>query len=176
VLIFALSYYALNISYTLWFKHIPIYDCFCIAAGFVLRVFAGGAAYGGGISDWLFLTVVAMSLFMAFGKRRGELVRTDGFSTRMALERYNELFLNGIIFTCAGLSIAFYSLWSLDRGDNMIYTVPLIIFLVCNYLLLIYHKDSHGDPTSMIFASKTLIVTCGLYALLTVGLLYLGAV
>jgi 4-hydroxybenzoate polyprenyltransferase len=175
VFVFVAAYLCINILYTLWLKHRPIYDCFCIAAGFVLRVFAGGAAYGGGLSDWLFLTVVAMSLFMAFGKRRGELVKTDGSSTRVVLERYNVLFLNGIMFTSAGLAIVFYSLWTLSRGANMIYTVPLIIFIVCNYLLLVCDSDSHGDPTSVIFASKTLLGACGVYALLTVGLLYFGS-
>ena len=174
VCMFIGAYLLINILYTLWLKHMPIYDCFCIAAGFVLRVFAGGAAYGGGLSDWLFLTVVAMSLFMAFGKRRGELAKIDGSSTRMVLEHYNMLFLNGIMFTSAGLAIVFYSLWTLSRDAYMIYTVPIIVFIICNYLLLVCDSDSHGDPTSVIFASKTLLAACGVYALLTIGLLYIG--
>jgi len=174
VCVFAAAYVLVNVLYSIWLKHMPIYDCFCIAAGFVIRVFAGAASYGGAFSEWLFLTTVAMSLFMAFGKRRGELIKTDGASTRAVLERYNVGFLNGIVFTCAGLSIMFYSLWALTRGAYMIYTVPLIIFIVCNYLLLITDRDSHGDPTSVIFASKTLIVACLVYAILTVGLLYFG--
>jgi len=116
VCVFIAAYLVINILYTLWLKHMPVYDCFCIAAGFVLRVFAGGAAYGGGLSDWLFLTVVAMSLFMAFGKRRGELTKTDGLSTRIVLERYNIVFLDGIMFSSAGLSVVFYSLLYLVMG------------------------------------------------------------
>jgi len=168
------AYLLINILYTLWLKHIPIFDCFCIASGFVLRVFTGGVAYGGGLSDWLFLTIIAMSLFMAFGKRRGELVKTDGSSSRVVLEQYNVLFLNGIIFTCAGLSMLFYSLWTLDRGSYMIYTVPLIIFIVCKYLLHICDNESHGDPTTVLFEDKILIIACGVYAILTIILLYKG--
>ena len=66
-------YAVINISYTLKLKHISIIDCFCIAAGFVLRVYAGGVATVTDVSDWLFLTVVVMSLFMGFGKRQGEM-------------------------------------------------------------------------------------------------------
>jgi len=176
VCVFVAAYLAVNILYTIWLKHRPIFDCFCIATGFVLRVFAGGASYGGEFSEWLFLTTVAMSLFMAFGKRRGELTKTSDSSSRTVLERYNLTFLNGIMFASAGLSIVFYSLWSMSRGANMIYTVPLIIFIVCRYLLLVCDSDSHGDPTSVIFASKSLIVACVVYAVLTVSLLYMGTV
>jgi len=176
VSLFITAYVVVNILYTLKLKNIPIFDCFCIAAGFVLRVFAGGSAHGGGLSDWMFLTVVAMSLFMAFGKRRGELEKMGGGnSTRVVLSLYNTEFLDGIMFANAGLSIVFYSLWSMERGKDMIYTVPFIIFIVCKYLLLVFKSDSHGDPTSVIFASKTLIGACALYALLTIGLLYIGS-
>jgi len=175
-LLFIAAYLAINLFYSFWLKHIPIFDCFCIAAGFVLRVFTGGASYGGGVSDWLFLTVVTMSLFMAFGKRRGELIKTDGTSTRVVLEHYNLLFLNGLMFACAGLSIVFYSLWAMSRGSYMIYTVPLIIFIVCKFLLLVCDTDSHGDPTTVIFSNKTLLISCVIYAAVTVGLLYMGTV
>ena len=170
--VLAAVYLILNIAYTLRLKHKPIFDCFCIAAGFVLRVFTGGAASGEPVSDWLFLTIVAMSLFMAFGKRRGELIKIDDGATREVLQGYEMSFLNGMVYTCAGLSVVFYALWAIHRGSNMIYTVPLIIFLISKYLLLIHSSDSHGDPTTVIFEDKTLLVTCALYGLLTIALLY----
>jgi 4-hydroxybenzoate polyprenyltransferase len=167
------AYLITNVAYTLALKHKPIFDCFCIAAGFVLRVFTGGVKIKNGVSDWLFLTVVAMSLFMAFGKRRGELIKMSGNSTRLVLERYDLPFLSGVTFVCAGLSIVFYSLWAMNRGCNMIYTVPLIIFIVCKYLLLV-HGNSHGDPTTVILGNRTLIAACAGYAFLAIGLLYAG--
>jgi len=170
----AAAYIALNLAYTLWLKHKSILDCFCIAAGFVLRIYAGGAASGDPISGWLFLTIVAMSLFMAFGKRRGEMLRLGSNETRKVLQRYDIDFLKGMTFVCAGLSIVFYSLWAMHRGSNMIYTVPLIVFMVSKYLLLIHSNDSHGDPTMVILENKSLLVACGLYGVLTIVLLYFG--
>ena len=172
VVVLIAAYILLNLMYSLWLKRKPVFDCFCIAAGFVLRVYTGGAASGEYISDWLFLTVIAMSLFMAFGKRRGELIKLGDTATREVLQQYDLKFLDGMMFVCAGLSIVFYSLWTMYRGSNMIYTVPLIIFLVSKYLLLIYNNDSHGDPTAVIFEDKTLLACCGLYGLLTIALLY----
>ncbi|MCL2070746.1 MAG: decaprenyl-phosphate phosphoribosyltransferase [Oscillospiraceae bacterium] len=172
-LIFSVIYLALNVAYTLSLKHMPIIDCFCIAAGFSLRIYIGGAASGVAVSDWLFLTVVAASLFMAFGKRRGEMIMSENADeTRKSLTQYNLDFLKGVVFICAALAIVFYSLWTLERGNNMVYTVPLIIFIVSKYLLLIHEVNSHGDPTTVIFGDKTFLLSCGLYAVLTVLLLY----
>lgn len=172
VMMLVTAYLALNILYSAWLKHVPVFDCFSIAAGFVLRVYAGGAASGETVSDWLFLTIAAMSLFMAFGKRRGEFSRVRSAESRDVLRRYDIVFLQGMVWICAGLSIVFYSLWALNREHNMVYTVPLIIFLVSRYLLRLSDPDSHGDPTTVLFKDKVLLAAGGVYGLLTVFLLY----
>ena len=112
---------------------------------------------------------------MAFGKRRGEIImcgESQEETKREVLSRYDLTFLKGAVFVCAGLAICFYSLWSINRGNNMVYTVPLMIFIVLKYLLLIHNQDSHGDPTTVIFGDKTFLLSCGLYASLTLFLLY----
>ena len=166
------AFFALNIAYSLWLKRQPLWDCFCIAAGFVLRVYAGGAASGEPISDWLFLTIVAMSLFMAFGKRRGEALMVGDAASREVLRQYDLRFINGVMFVYAGLAVVFYAMWAMNRSRGMIYTVPLVIFIVSRYLLLIHGLDSHGDPSTVLFEDKTLLAAGGLYGLLTVALLY----
>jgi 4-hydroxybenzoate polyprenyltransferase len=32
------------VAYSLWLKRVPVVDLFCVAGGFVLRVFAGAVA------------------------------------------------------------------------------------------------------------------------------------
>lgn len=169
-----IGYIVLNLLYTLWLKHIPIFDCFCIATGFVLRVYAGGGASGESVSDWLFLTVVTMSLFMAFGKRRGELIYVGASDGRDVLRWYDMGFVKGMVFVYAGLSVVFYALWAMNRGSNMIFTVPIIIFIVSEYLLIVHSQDSHGDPTTIIFEDKSLLSACGIYVVVTILLLYWG--
>ena len=165
-------YLIVNALYTTSLKHKPVIDCFCIAAGFVLRVYAGGAASGEPVSDWLFLTVVAMSLFMAFGKRQGEMLEDS--SAREVLQWYDIGFLKGMVFIFAGLAAVFYSLWAMERGCNMIYTVPIIIFIMSKYLLVIQGGKSQGDPTTVMFENKSLLAACFIYGLITVALLYFG--
>ncbi len=167
-----LCYVIINLLYSKWLKHQVVLDCFCIAAGFVLRVLVGGTIVENGVSGWMFLTVVSMSLFMAFGKRKGELHIYKGKDTRTVLEVYEATFLNGSVFMCAGLTIVFYSLWSIAQGTKLIYMVPLVMFVVMRYLLLVFCGREEADPTSMILSDKVLLVSCGLCGILMVVLLY----
>lgn len=167
-----MAYVVINILYSKWLKTKVVIDCFCIAAGFVLRVMVGGTIVTAGISDWMFLTVVSLSLFMAFGKRRGELHSYGVGGTRDVLGIYEMNFLNGIVFMCAGLTMAFYSLWSISQESNLVYTVPIVLFIVIRYLLLVFSGHSEADPTTLILSDKTLVVSCGLCALIMLALLY----
>ena len=173
ILYFTAFYVFLNLAYSFQLKHYPVIDCFCVAAGFVLRVFIGGAAIGLYISEWMFLTIAAGSLFMAFGKRRGELLQVGGTdAARKVLNGYNLEFLNGIIFACAAVSMIFYALWAMTSVPLMVYTVPLLIFIVCKYLLNIHGENSYGDPVTVIFGDKLLIGAIAVFGLLSVVFLY----
>lgn len=167
-----LTYVVINILYSKWLKSKVVIDCFCIAAGFVLRVMVGGTIVSAGVSDWMFLTVVSLSLFMAFGKRRGELQNYGAGGTRDVLGIYEMNFLNGVVFMCAGLTMAFYSLWSISQESNLVYTVPIVLFIVIRYLLLVFSGRSEADPTTLILSDKTLLISCGLCALIMLALLY----
>lgn len=167
-----LAYVIINILYSKWLKTKVVIDCFCIAAGFVLRVMVGGTIAQDGVSDWMFLTVVSMSLFMAFGKRRGELSSYGAGETRNVLEIYEMNFLNGIVFMCAGLTMVFYSLWSISHESNLVYTVPIVLFIVIRYLLLVFSGCSEADPTTLILSDKTLLISCGFCVLIMLVLLY----
>ena len=166
------SYVFVNILYSTWLKRMPIVDCFCIAAGFVLRVLTGGTAVESGVSDWMFLTVIAFSLFMALGKRRGEMVWHIERDTRTVLESYEQTFLNGSTFMCAGLTVVFYSLWCLSQGAHLVYTVPIILFIVLRYLLLLFKGKEEGDPTGLILGDRTLLIACGLCSVIMLVILY----
>ena len=170
------SYIVINLLYSKWLKSAAIIDCFCIAAGFVLRVMAGGTIVDEGVSGWMFLTVISLSLFMAFGKRRGELrIYSDG-ETRDVLGTYDMGFLNGSIFMCAGLTLVFYSLWSITQKTSLVYTVPFVMFIVIRYLLLVFKGRLDGDPTNLLLSDKILLITCALYALTMIGILYLPGI
>ena len=64
------AYFAMNILYSLWWKKVAILDVFVIAAGFVLRIYAGSFVINVHMDVWFLLTVISASLFLAVGKRR----------------------------------------------------------------------------------------------------------
>ena len=171
-LLFAVMYVILNVAYSFILKHVAVIDCFCIAAGFVLRVYIGGAAIGEvvAVSEWLFLTITAVSLFLAFGKRRGEMIHSK--ETRKVLGAYHMDFLNGAVFSCAGVSIVFYALWAMTSVELMIYTVPLVIFIIFKYLLNVHNGESYGDPVTVIFGDKILIGAIAVFGVMSILFLY----
>ena len=167
-----LLYIMINVLYTKWLKNKVVIDCFCIAAGFVIRVMVGGTIVSSGISDWMFLTVVSLSLFMAFGKRRGELSNYKEGETREVLEVYEANFLNGSIFLCAGLTMAFYSLWSISQKSDLVYTVPIVLFIIMRYLLQVFKGHAEADPTDLLLSDKILLLAGGFCIFIVIALLY----
>ena len=167
-----LGYGIINVLYSKWLKTKALVDCFCIASGFLLRVMVGGTIVSAGVSEWMFLTVLALSLFMAFGKRRGEIQNYAGGETRDVLELYERNFLDGIIFMCAGLSMVFYSLWSISQESNFVYTVPIVLFIVIRYLYLVFTGRAEADPTTLILSDKMLLALCGICASIMIVMLY----
>jgi len=171
-MLIVLAYIVINILYSKWLKHTELVDCFCIASGFVLRVMAGGTIVSEGVSNWLFLTVVSMSLFMAFGKRKGEIESRHGNETRNVLKHYDKTFLNGIVFMCAGLTMVFYSLWTISHETKLVYTVPIVLFIVIRYLMLVFRGKSEGDPTNVILSDRLLLIAAGICAVVIIIILY----
>lgn len=148
-------YLLMNVAYSNGLKNIPLLDVTIIALGFVLRLYYGGFLVSVKISDPLLLTVVSASFFLGFGKRRNELQK--GTSTRKVLKAYNLQFLDKIMYVFIGLTLTFYSLWTMSRGNNLVYTVPLAMIIVADYCLIIESDSSDGDPAEVLKHSKTLM-------------------
>ena len=174
VALYTASYFLLNLAYSFFLKHQPVIDCFAIAAGFILRIYAGASASASPVSEWLFLTIIAVSLFFAFGKRRGEMMQiSDTNKTRSVLSSYSLSFMNGIVFMCAGLSVVFYAIWALANFRQMIYSVPLVIFIICKYLMIINDEKASGDPVTTVLGDKELLAAVLVFGVLSMILLYL---
>ena len=168
-----MGYIAVNMLYTLCLKNFPVADVGCIAAGFVLRVYAGAAACGVMVSEWLFLTVVAASCFMGFGKRYGEMALGDPERWRKSVQGYDPGFLRGAIFLSAGLAVGFYSLWSiLNSRNHLVFSVPVLLFLLYRYLLDIFKQVGDGDPVRIFYGDRVLTVGLGVYGAMMFMLLY----
>lgn len=162
-------YLAVNLGYSLGLKHIPLADVFLLSSGFLLRLLYGGAVTGVPISGWLFLTVLALSLYFSLGKRRNECRQPNCAAARKVLARYPLSFLNSAMNLCLMLALVFYSLWSMDSAA--LYTVPLVLLIVLKYSLDLENGRS-GDPVEILLEDKALQALCLLYVLTMFGVLY----
>ena len=99
VLVVMSIYLLLNALYTQWLKHLVILDVMTVSVGFVLRVEAGGFAIGVEISTWILLCTFLLALFLAFSKRRHELIllAQDASEQRKVLTQYSPAFLDQMI-------------------------------------------------------------------------------
>ena len=111
----------LNLLYSFGLKNVPVADIAILVSGFLLRVLYGSSITGIEISKWLYLTVIAMSFYLGLGKRRNELEKHGGESTRKVLEAYNKNFLDKNMYMCLSLAIVFYSLWCTDPNTISLY-------------------------------------------------------
>ena len=161
-----LSYFIINLLYSMGLKNIAIIDIALLASGFVLRVYYGAAVTNIEVSNWLFLTVLTGSLFLGLGKRKKELLISD--NVRKVLKEYNESFLDKFQYVALSLMLIFYSLWTIEQGNNyLVYTVPLLIIIFMKYSLII-EKTDEGDPTTVLYQDKPLLALCTIYGILMI--------
>ena len=171
-------YFALNLGYSFGLKNIPIVDISILVAGFLIRILYGALVTGITISNWLYLTVIALSFYFALGKRRNELKQVGG-ETRKVLKAYPLNFLDKNMGMCLTLANVFYALWSMDEktrafyeNDYLIFTVPIVLLITLKYSLDV-EGDSDGDPVEVLLRDKVLLGLCVLYLAAMFAILYL---
>lgn len=161
-----LAYLILSSAYSFKLKNIPVADIFCVSAGFLLRLHAGGLAYGVPISDWLFLTVFLLSLFLSLGKRIAEkqLLGEKCACHRPVLEAYPLDFLYGAMYMTGATVLVTYAMYVVIH-PGLVYTIPLCFFGLLWYIYQIM-KGSNGDPTDALLQDKVLLTISLLWAII----------
>jgi decaprenyl-phosphate phosphoribosyltransferase len=161
-----LVYIIIQLCYTFKLKEIAILDIFCISAGFVLRIEAGGRAFSIEISSWLFLSVFLLALFLSTGKRLGEMqfLGDRAGEHRKSLTSYPPGFLEGVMYMTGGSVIVTYTMFVLSR-HMLVYTVPLCCFGLLRYIFRV--KTGHGgDPTEALTKDGILFAVSALWAVM----------
>lgn len=173
-LLVTICYLLLSLSYSFYLERMVIIDVFTIAIGFVLRIEAGGVASEVEISSWLLLTTFLLSLLLAFGKRRYELVMTskNGNQFREVLNAYNENFLNTALAIFATAAIVTYSLYVVEIESKLfLITIPFACYGVLRYMYLV-KTDTSGDPTESLYRDKALFLCVLIWLLISAAMIY----
>lgn len=199
-LIITLIFLSLHVSYSAFLKHIEIIDILTLAGGYILRVFAGEVVTGYHISAWLLLTTIALSLFLAIGKRRSEMTLLGKESlekvsiTRKTLSHYTEKLLDVYLSIFATASFIFYSLFTflenpqgrqftinsipadilgtyLQKKWLMITIIP-VVYGIMRYLQRIYEKHEGESPERVLFSDRALLTSVIIWGILVVFVIY----
>lgn len=195
-----LVYLILQFSYSAFLKHIAIIDILALAAGYILRVYAGEFVSSYHISVWLLLTTISLSLFLAIGKRRSELTLVSKYpatqinAIRKTLSHYSERLLDVYAAMFATSTFISYSLFTflensrtftitndlflpeflpsyLNRKWLMLTIIPVVYGLM-RYLQDIYEKHEGESPERVLISDKPLLINLVVWVLLVIVVIY----
>lgn len=191
-----LSYFLLQISYSLALKKIVLIDILAIAGGFIIRVYAGALAINVHMNVWFLLCVISLALFLAAGKRRTELAileqkatrhrKTLTFYTPALLDTYLAMFASSAWMSYAlftffvppppiGQRVTFLANLPLTfAGINkwLMVTIPVVIFGIMRYLKIVHEGTLAESPERVLLGDKTLLATVVVWLILVVFILY----
>ena len=156
-------YIIMNIAYCLKLKQMAIVDVFIIAVGFVLRIFVGGFATGVVLSQWIVLMTFLLALFLAFAKRRDDVViyEDTGVLARKNVNRYNLPFMNQVIGVVSSITMVCYIMYTVDpgvmerMGSRYVYITSVFVLAgIIRYLQLTIVDVKSGSPTKVLMKDR----------------------
>jgi 4-hydroxybenzoate polyprenyltransferase len=177
----AVAYFLLQVAYTVRLKHVVILDVGCIAAGFVLRAVAGGQVIAVTISSWLLICAMLLSLFLALGKRRHELLLLEDGATahRRILGEYTIDLLDQMISIVTAATVVCYTFYTVAPETvakfgttRLVFTVPFVLYGIFRYLYLIHRRQMGGSPEKALLNDGASLVNLALYGLAVIVILY----
>lgn len=194
-LIISLIFIVLQYSYSLLFKKKAIVDIIGIALFFIIRAFAGEIVTGYHLPIWIMLTVIFLSLFIASGKRRSELMNS-GVKTRSALAGYGKSLLDfytTMFAVCTLITYAMFTFFeesvsfsqsgilhqflldnypnALNRKWYMITLLP-VIFGMMRYGQIIFEMQEGERPERIIATDIPLLLSVLTWGLMMIGIIY----
>jgi 4-hydroxybenzoate polyprenyltransferase len=176
-LAFLAAFFVLQAAYTVRLKHVVLIDVMTIGALFVLRAAAGAAGVHVRISPWLLLCTALLALFLAFAKRRGELVLVGADATpgRPVLEGYSLELVDQLVSVVAASTVIAYSLYTFTARDSkaLMATIPFVVFGVFRYLLLIHRRDLGEEPEEVLLRDRPILVCIAAWAICAAVILVL---
>lgn len=160
-----LLYASVNISYSIGLKQVPILELMLVASGFIIRLMFGASIISITLSPWILVCTGLLSLMLAVGKRRGDLVQENDVGlSRKSLSGYNLAYLDQLNAILAASTITAYvvfctSVYAVEKfGNEVILSAPFVIYGILKYLNLLMVDKLGDDPTSLIISNSSMRV------------------
>jgi 4-hydroxybenzoate polyprenyltransferase len=169
------TYVALQVAYNARLKRVRLVDVVTVAAGFVLRAVAGALAIGIGVSTWLVVVVYALTLFLGFVKRLGDLraaevVADAGWRPRAGYGSAEDL--NWLLAVTGAVTMMAYLVYALSdharaifgvRATGLALLAPLV-FVVIHRLYLRANQGKADSPVAAVIADGAARAATALFA------------
>ncbi|MER2519638.1 MAG: decaprenyl-phosphate phosphoribosyltransferase [Bdellovibrionales bacterium] len=157
-----LGYILLNLAYTYYLKNAPPLDIFTVATSYLIRVYAGALAISAPPSPWMFVTTLALALFLVSINRRQEIIDSPT-KTRESLKKYSADLLDRYAEMSATGALVFYGLFVILEKPQLIVTFPLVVFGMFRYWLIADQRQNAESPTDALLEDKQLLATIVLW-------------
>lgn len=161
-----LLYLAINLSYSLGLKRLPLLDVLLVASGYVIRPAAGAVALGVAPSPWLYTTMAAVALFIVLGKRYAE-VRLAGdkpTAQRPVLQFYPAAYVDQLLTIAAAAALVSYALYTVEAANlpannAMLLTIPPVVYGLFRFLYLIHTSRYAEYPELLILKDLPVVLS-----------------
>ena len=124
-----------------------------------------------------------LALFLALSKRRHELtfLEEGAASHRPSLQDYySPALLDQMIAVVTASTLMSYTLYTMSDvtvkkfgTDNLMYTIPFVLYGILRYLYLVHKRELGGQPETILLTDKALLISIVLYVMTVGFILYL---
>ena len=165
-------------AYTTGLKHVPFLDVLAIAGLFVIRAAAGAVAVHVRISPWLLVCTALLALFLALGKRRGELVLVGSSpgAGRRVLRAYTMPLLDRAQLAVAGITVGVYTAYTMSAHDSAALpaSVPFVAFGLFRYVYLVRRRGAGEEPDLVLLTDRPILAAVALWVITCAAVLALS--
>jgi len=175
-----LTYYAITLSYSLYFKRKALVDIFILAGLYTLRLLAGGVATNLNISFWLLSFSLFIFLSLASIKRQSELIDIINSGKTIANNRGYKVsdlnFIRTIAISSGLISSLVLALYINSPKVLVLYSNPEMLWISCGlylfWIIRVCFKTDRGemeyDPIIFAFKDRISNLIFGLIISLTI--------
>jgi len=184
-IIFIVTYFILNISYTYILKNVKTIELFVVPLGILFRVLIGFVEVNIILSVWIISLSFLGSMLLILGKRKAELniiissqINKDDklYTLRPVLLEYNHKFLDVLISIITSNILVFYLIYLVSseftskHGLITLITFVPVMYGIFRYIELIYIKNIEKDPLDILLIDKPIKGSIVVWFLLFIGI------
>jgi decaprenyl-phosphate phosphoribosyltransferase len=168
------AYLAITLSYSFYFKSVPVIEIVVLSLGFLVRAIGGALAVNLGASSWFLIFSGFGALFIISTKRLAEFKNRESQQVRGVISAYTESFLTTVLNTALTISLLTYTLWVFSLHEGDFWATLSILPVTVGFLRYSWHRE-RGDgetPERLIFGDPAILLA-GLLAVISLaGALY----